>query len=107
MEAKTPAVDSAATSAAPPPAGPAVVKTKRRISGVVICDKANKTVRVRTDRRVRHSLYEKIIRRKGSVQAHDEGNVCKEGDKVVVEESPRFSKTKAWRVVERGGEALR
>ena len=82
----------------------AAVKKKRQLRGVVVCDKADKTVRVRVERRVRHPLYEKIIRRHRNVQAHDEHNRCKTGDVVVLEESPRFSKTKAWRVVE-GAEA--
>lgn len=84
----------------------AKITTKRQMSGIVVCDKADKTVRVRTDRRVRHPLYEKIIRRRGSVQAHDADNICRIGDKVIVEETPRYSKTKSWRVVERQGESL-
>lgn len=75
-------------------------KKKRRLRGVVVCDKADKTVRVRIERRVRHPLYEKIIRRHRNVQAHDENNAFKEGDAVVIEEMPRFSKTKAWRVLD-------
>lgn len=85
---------------------PVAVTTRRRLSGIVVCDKADKTVRVRADRRVRHALYEKSIRRRGGVQAHDENNLCRVGDKVIVEETPRRSKTKAWRVVERQGEAV-
>lgn len=98
--AKTTESENSAT-----PANPAK-RTKRRLSGVVVCDKADKTVRIHTDRRVRHPLYEKIIRRRGSVAAHDAGNVCRVGDKVIVEETPRYSKTKSWRVVERQGEAI-
>ena len=79
---------------------------RRRLVGVVVCDKADKTVRVRTERRVRHPLHEKIIRRRDNLQAHDADNGCRVGDTVVVEESARYSKTKAWCVVERrsGGE---
>lgn len=79
------------------------VKNKRRLDGVVVGDRADKTVRVRVDRRVKHPLYQKIIQRRRNVQAHDADNVCRVGDKVVLEEAPRFSKTKGWRVVEREG----
>lgn len=75
---------------------------RRQLRGMVVCNKADKTVRVRIERRVRHPLYEKIMRRHGNVQAHDEENRCQVGDMVTVEEAPRFSKTKAWRVVEAG-----
>ena len=77
------------------------IKIRRRLSGVVVCDRADKTVRVRVVRRVRHPLYQKIIQRRNNVQAHDPDNSCRIGDNVVLEESPRFSKTKAWKVVER------
>lgn len=72
----------------------------RRITGIVVGNKADKTARVRVERRVKHPLYGKIIRRRGHLQAHDENNKCQIGDVVTVEESPRFSKTKAWRVIE-------
>ena len=78
----------------------------RRLRGVVVGAKAMKTARVRIERRVEHKLYGKVLRRARDLQAHDENNACKEGDRVVVEEAPRVSKTKAWRVVERAGEAL-
>ena len=75
------------------------VKSRRQLRGLVVCDKADKTVRVRVERLVRHPLYEKIIRRHRDVQAHDADNRCKVGDIVTLEESPRFSKTKSWRVL--------
>lgn len=78
---------------------------KRRLRGVVVCDRASKTVRVRIERRVRHPLYEKIIRRHRNVCAHDEHDKYRVGDVIVVEESPRFSKTKAWVVVDTAEEA--
>ncbi len=72
----------------------------RRVTGVVVGNKADKTARVRVERRVKHPLYGKIIRRRGHLQAHDPENKCAVGDVVTVEESPRVSKTKCWRVVE-------
>ncbi|MGI9306930.1 MAG: 30S ribosomal protein S17 [Gammaproteobacteria bacterium] len=78
-------------------------KHKRRLRGVVVGARADKTARVRITRQIRHPLYEKTVRRRGSVQAHDEENACQIGDAVVLEETPRVSKTKSWRVVERAG----
>ena len=72
----------------------------RRVTGIVVGNKADKTARVRVERRVKHPLYGKFIRRRGHLQAHDANNKCQIGDVVTVEESPRFSKTKAWRVIE-------
>ena len=78
----------------------------RRLRGVVVGAKAMKTARVRIERRVEHKLYGKVLRRARDLQAHDENNVCQAGDQVVIEEAPRFSKTKSWRVIERAGESL-
>ena len=74
---------------------------KRRLRGVVVADRSDKTIRVRVERRVRHGLYGKFMRLHSNVQAHDEENACRVGDTVVVEETPRVSKTKGWRLVER------
>ena len=74
---------------------------RRRLRGVVVCDRADKTVRVRVERSVKHALYKKVRRQFKHIQVHDGDNTCGVGDFVVVEESPRFSKAKAWRVVER------
>lgn len=89
-------------------AAPAARKSggPRRLRGVVVGDRAMKTARVRVERRVEHKLYGKVLRRARDLQAHDENNACRVGDRVVVEESPRFSKTKAWRVVAREGAPL-
>ncbi|MCH9704983.1 MAG: 30S ribosomal protein S17 [Proteobacteria bacterium] len=77
-----------------------VSKKRRQLRGVVVCNKSDKTVSVRIERRVRHPLYEKIIRRHSKVQAHDEHNRCQVGDIITLEETPRFSKTKSWLVIE-------
>lgn len=78
-----------------------VKKVKRRLRGIVVGDRADKTARVRIVRQIKHSLYEKIIRRGRNVQAHDADNSCRIGDTVVLEEMPRVSKTKSWYVVDR------
>lgn len=79
----------------------AVKKQGRRLRGRVVGDRADKTVRVEIGRQIKHPLYGKIIRRSRDVQAHDADNSCRVGDEVVLEETPRVSKTKSWRVVRR------
>ncbi len=74
---------------------------KRVLTGTVVSDKADKTVVVRVERRVKHPLYGKIIKLSKKYHAHDEGNEFKEGETVRIEETRPMSKLKTWRVVER------
>jgi small subunit ribosomal protein S17 len=78
---------------------------KRVLTGVVVSDKANKTVIVRVERRVMHPVYKKFIMRSKKYAAHDETNAFKTGDRVRIEESRPISKTKRW-VVLAGGEPI-
>ena len=73
---------------------------KRTQVGLVISDKADKTVTVLLERQVKHALYGKYIKRSTKVRAHDESNDCGEGDKVRIAECRPVSKSKSWRVVE-------
>ena len=76
----------------------------RESTGVVISNKADKTITVLVERRVKHPVYGKFIRRSTKVAAHDEANTCNEGDVVTIVETRPISKTKSWtlgRVVER------
>jgi small subunit ribosomal protein S17 len=73
---------------------------KRLITGVVISDKMEKTVIVRTERLVKHQVFKKYIRRHVKYKAHDERNECKAGDKVLIIESRPISRDKRWRVRE-------
>lgn len=66
--------------------------------GVVISDKMDKTVVVRVDQLVKHSVYKKYIKRKVNCKAHDELNSCSVGDKVLIVETRPLSKDKRWRV---------
>jgi small subunit ribosomal protein S17 len=75
---------------------------KRVLTGVVVSDKANKTVIVRVERRVMHPVYKKFIMRSKKYAAHDETNAHKTGDLVRIEESRPLSKSKHW-VVLAGG----
>jgi len=68
--------------------------------GIVTGNKMKKTVSVLVERRVRHPLYEKIVKKKKIFLAHDEYEKCKLGDKVRIIASRPFSKQKRWRVQE-------
>ena len=78
---------------------------RRELQGVVVSDKADKTITVLVERRVMHPVYKKIIKRSKKYAAHDEGNQHKVGDKVRIEECRPISKSKSWRVVTEGAEA--
>ena len=73
--------------------------TNRVLQGRVISDKMDKTVTVLVERRVKHPLYGKFIRRSTKVHAHDEANECGMGDVVMVEQCRPLSKNKSWRLV--------
>jgi len=78
-----------------------VVRGRRKVrTGVVVSDKMDKTVVVRIDRQVRHSLYGKTVRRSSKLAAHDEQNDAHIGDTVRLMETRPVSKSKRWRVVE-------
>ena len=84
----------------------AVAAKRREMTGVVLSNKADKTIAVRIDRRVKHPVYGKIVRRSSKLAAHDERNECREGDVVTIVETRPISKTKSWRlgrIVERAG----
>ncbi|HOO64947.1 MAG TPA: 30S ribosomal protein S17 [Synergistaceae bacterium] len=73
---------------------------KRSIQGMVVSDKMDKTVVVLTERLVKHPKFHKYIKRHAKYKAHDEGNICGVGDKVMIVESRPLSKDKRWRVSE-------
>ncbi|MBF0421497.1 MAG: 30S ribosomal protein S17 [Magnetococcales bacterium] len=72
----------------------------RVLQGVVVSDKMDKTVVVLVERRVRHPLYGKIIRRSKKYKAHDPENRYAVGDTVKIRECPPISKDKHWLVIE-------
>ena len=71
---------------------------KRQMVGTVVSDKMDKTVVVLVERLVKHQLYKKYIRRRAKFAAHDENNMSRIGDKVLITLSKPLSKTKRWRV---------
>ncbi len=76
----------------------AAAKMQRTLTGRVVSDKMDKTVTVLVERKVKHPLYGKVIRRSQKYHAHDENNEFHPGDLVEIEETRPIAKTKAWRV---------
>jgi small subunit ribosomal protein S17 len=72
----------------------------RVLSGVVTSDKADKTITVRIERKVKHPLYGKVMKRASKVHAHDENNSASIGDVVTVKECRPISKSKTWVLLE-------
>ena len=73
---------------------------KKILSGVVVSDKANKTITVLVERKYSHPLLKKVVRVRKKYNAHDENNKFKTGDKVSIIESKPFSKNKKFLVME-------
>ena len=75
-------------------------KTIRTESGRVISNKMDRTITVLVERKVKHPLYGKYIRRSTKLHVHDENNECNEGDQVTIAECRPISKTKSWKLEE-------
>ena len=71
---------------------------KITIKGIVVSNKMDKTIVVRAERLVKHSVFHKYIKRYVKYKAHDENNSCKIGDRVIIAESRPLSKDKCWKV---------
>ena len=74
-------------------------KTRKTRQGAVISNAMDKSVVVLVERKVRHKLYGKFIRRRVKDMAHDAANACSVGDIVLIEECRPLSKNKRWRVL--------
>ena len=72
----------------------------RTVSGKVLSNKMDKTITVLIERKVKHPLYGKYIKRSTKLHAHDENNECGIGDTVSITECRPMSKTKSWQLVE-------
>jgi len=72
--------------------------TRKTQVGVVVSDKMDKTVVVKVARLVKHPVYNKYMKRSVKYKAHDNDNICKIGDKVLIVETRPLSKDKCWRV---------
>lgn len=76
-----------------------VTKFKRKLKGVVVSDKASKTVVVKVERRYKHPIYSKFVTGSKKYHAHDEKETAKVGDVVTIIESRPYSKLKKWELV--------
>lgn len=74
---------------------------KRVLTGMIVSDKTDKTIVVKVERKVKHPLYGKIIRRSKKYHAHDEKNEFALGETVRIEETKPISKLKTWKVLDR------
>ena len=71
----------------------------RTKTGLVVSSKRDKTITVLIERKVKHPLYKKILRRSSKLQAHDQDNICSKGDLVTIQECRPLSKTKSWKLL--------
>jgi len=75
-------------------------KVERTVNGTVVSSKMDKSITVLVERKVKHPLYKKYVRRSSKLHAHDADNVCNEGDVVTIRQCRPISKTKTWTLVE-------
>jgi small subunit ribosomal protein S17 len=75
-------------------------ENQRTVTGKVVSNKMDKTVSVSIERKVKHPLYGKYLRRSTKFMVHDEDNACNEGDVITIAECTPLSKNKSWRLVE-------
>lgn len=73
---------------------------RKKRTGIVLGDKMEKTIIVKTERLERHPLYGRVVKRWTKFKVHDEGNRAKVGDKVRIVETKPLSKDKRWRLLE-------
>jgi small subunit ribosomal protein S17 len=73
---------------------------RKERKGVVVSDKMDKTITVAVERRTQHPKYKRVVKKTKKYTAHDEDNVCNEGDIVRIMETRPLSKTKRWRLID-------
>jgi small subunit ribosomal protein S17 len=93
-------VSASSTGASVTPPREHVAGVQKVRQGVVVSDKADKTITVRIDTARRHRRYSKIVRTSQTLHAHDESNDANIGDTVTVREARPLSKLKRWRLIE-------
>jgi small subunit ribosomal protein S17 len=79
--------------------------TARTVSGKVVSNKMDKSIVVLIERRVKHPVYGKYVKRSTKIHAHDAKNECMPGDEVTIQEIAPISKTKSWSLVSIDGRA--
>jgi small subunit ribosomal protein S17 len=75
-------------------------QSSRTVQGRVVSNKMDKTITIAVERKVKHPIYGKFIKRTTKLHAHDETNQCNEGDVVTIRECRPLSKSKNWMLVE-------
>lgn len=73
---------------------------RKTLIGLVTSNKMDKTISVMVERRIKHPIYGKFVKKSNKFMAHDEQNECQEGDKVLIMETRPLSANKRWRLVE-------
>lgn len=73
---------------------------RKEITGLVTSNKMDKTITVMVERKEKHPMYGKFVKKSNQFHAHDEKNECNEGDTVRIMETRPLSKSKRWRLVE-------
>ena len=73
---------------------------KKIITGIVVSTKMDKSIVVKEEKTIQHKLYKRTLKRSKKFMAHDEQNVCQEGDVVRIVESAPYSRHKTWRLLE-------
>jgi len=73
---------------------------RKILLGEVVSNRMHKTITVKVERRVRHPMYERVVKRSKKFHAHDEHDQCQIGDMVRIIETRPLSKTKCWRLLE-------
>ena len=73
---------------------------RKERTGIVTSNKMDKSIVVVVERKVKHPLYEKFVKKSNKLVVHDHENACNEGDKVKIMETRPLSKNKNWRLVE-------
>ena len=74
-------------------------KKLRTLQGKVTSNKMDKTISVLVERKEKHPVYGKVVKKSTKYHVHDEENTCNEGDMVTITETRPYSKTKKWRLV--------
>ncbi|NOR42481.1 MAG: 30S ribosomal protein S17 [Gammaproteobacteria bacterium] len=77
----------------------AVSITKRTLQGVVTSNAGDKSATIMIERKIKHPVYGKYVKRSSKIRLHDEANECNKGDTILIEECRPMSKTKSWKLV--------
>ncbi|MBL4712260.1 MAG: 30S ribosomal protein S17 [Gammaproteobacteria bacterium] len=73
--------------------------TKRTLQGVVTSNAGDKSATIMIERKIKHPVYGKYVKRSTKIRLHDEKNECNQGDTILIEECRPMSKTKSWTLV--------